>query len=73
MVAEKVKGSCWTLKILKSDLVALKNKYFSVENLKNIEMKVCCRESFQQCFSFLTLRANFKSTETNHCIYCFHF
>ena len=44
-------GGCRTLKTLKSDQVVLKtlkNKYFSVENLENLEMRVYYRESFQQ-------------------------
>ena len=46
-------GGCRTLKTfktLKSDQVALKtlkNKYFSVENLENLEMRVYYRESIK--------------------------
>lgn len=50
----------------------LNDKYFSVENLKNPEMKVYYKERFQQCFSSLTLSIKFKSVETNHRI-LFHF
>ena len=57
--SKRTQGSCQTLKTLKSDQVALKTlkiKYFLMENLESLEMRVYYRETFQQCFQFSFLQ-----------------
>ena len=61
------------MKTLNSNQVALslKNKHFSLKGLENLEMRICYRERFKQCFGSVTLSTEFNLLKLT--IVCFSF